>query len=185
MYMNWDRSMEVGHPTIDADHQALINHLNALVDTLFNDDAAGGHVRERTAGMLDTLHGLIERLFGAETALMERCGFPNADEHAAQHQELLDQFVLFMEHFTAGTGESLAHFIRFLREWFDYHAETWDQPLAAWLRAGPRSDPLLPQAPQSRGGDLHACHRPAGGGGHDLRRPPGDLPPRSMPYSRL
>jgi len=139
-YMSWNSSMEVGHPTVDAGHKALVDHINAFVATLFDsdgdDDGHGTCIKARVAQALVGLRSAMVEFFRCEEALMGQREFPNLIEHRSQHQDLLAQFDLFVEHFTAGATDSVAHTARFLREWFDYHEENWDRPLGAWLRGG-------------------------------------------------
>lgn len=169
-YMSWDRSMEVGHPTVDAGHQALVDHINAFVETVFDNADHGTCIKARAAQALVRLRTAMVDLFRCEEALMGQRDFPNLAEHRGQHQDLLAQFDLFVEHFTAGATDSVAHMARFLREWFDYHEENWDLPLGAWLRGGTWLDlgAPLPIAPAI---DLPACSRPTGVSRHTSARP--------------
>lgn len=162
-YMSWDSSMEVGHPTVDAKHKALVDHINAFVATLFDSDGDddGTCIKSRVTQALARLRSAMVELFRCEEALMGQREFPNLAEHRGQHQDLLAQLDLFVEHFTTGATDSVAHMARFLREWFDYHEENWDHPLAAWLRGGTWLDlgAPLPIAPAS---DLASRSRPTG-----------------------
>lgn len=144
MYMNWDSSMSIGHPSIDADHKALLDQINALVETAFDDNAHGSCVKARTEQMLADLRLAMADLVQSEESLMLQSDFPNVVEHRREHVELLKQFDHFVREFSASAGASLAHAVRFLREWFDYHEENWDRPLGAWLSASlkrPESEP--------------------------------------------
>lgn len=135
MYMNWDSSMAIGHPSIDADHKALLDQINVLVDTAFGDDSHGSCVKARTEQLLADLRVAMAELVQSEESLMLQYDFPNVVEHRREHVELLKQFDHFVREFSASAGASLAHAVRFLREWFDYHEENWDRPLGDWLRA--------------------------------------------------
>lgn len=135
MYMNWDSSMAIGHPSIDADHKALLDQINVLVDTAFGDDSHGSCVKARTEQLLADLRVAMAELVQSEESLMLQHDFPNLTEHRREHVELLKQFDHFVREFSASAGASLAHAVRFLREWFDYHEETWDRPFGAWLSA--------------------------------------------------
>ena len=135
MYMTWDNSMALGHPIVDAERKALLDHINDLVDAVFGEDGLGGHVRCRMMQLLGGLRSVLAEMFHAEELLMGQRGFPNLAEHRREHRELLDQFDLFIDSFNATAGASLAHAVRFLREWLDYHLENWDRPLVAWLGA--------------------------------------------------
>lgn len=134
MYICWDRSMAIGHPIVDAERKALFDHINDFVDSVFGDEGLGSHVRARTARLLGGLRANLAEMFRTEELLMRQQGFPNFDQHQREHRELLDQFDQFLLHFNATAGASLAHAVRFLREWLDFHMENWDRPLGIWLR---------------------------------------------------
>jgi hemerythrin-like metal-binding protein len=135
MYMTWDSSMEIGHPSTDAYHKALLEHINKLVETVFVDSELGPRIRAHTMQMLAGLRSLMTAHARAEDSLMVQYEFPLLAQHRKEHQELMEQFDLFVRQFSAGANASLAHAVRFLREWFDYHDEQWDRPLAMWLKA--------------------------------------------------
>lgn len=134
MYMNWDSSMSIGHPSIDADHKALLDQINVLVETAFDDNAHGSCVKARTEQLLADLRSAMAELVQSEESLMLQHDYPDVVEHRREHVELLKQFDHFVRQFTASAGASLAHLVRFLREWFDYHEENWDRPFGAWLQ---------------------------------------------------
>lgn len=134
MYICWDRSMAIGHPIVDAEHKVLFDHINDFVDSVFGDEGLGSQVKSRMSRLLDGLRANLAEMFRTEEILMRQRGFPNLAEHRREHRELLDQFDQFVGHFNATAGASLAHAVRFLREWLDFHLENWDRPLGAWLR---------------------------------------------------
>jgi hemerythrin len=135
-YMSWDSSMAIGNPVIDAEHKALLDQINDLVDAVFDIAGQGRAFRSQMAHLLARLRAAMAELFHTEEALMGRCGFPNAAEHREQHHDLIVQFDTFVRTFAAGAEVSLAHVVRFLREWFEHHTEHWDRSFGAWLRAG-------------------------------------------------
>lgn len=138
MYICWDRSMEIGHPIVDAEHKMLFEHINEFVDSVFGDEGLGAHVKSRMARLLEGLRANLAEMFQTEEILMRERGFPGLEEHRREHRELLDQFDQFVRHFNASAGASLPHAVRFLREWLDFHIEHWDRPLGAWLRLANR-----------------------------------------------
>ena len=64
---------------------------------------------------------------------MVSAGFPRIPEHRVQHASLLAQFEDFAEHFRSSHPGSVAMALRFLREWFEYHIEFYDAPMARWI----------------------------------------------------
>lgn len=139
MYMTWDRSMEIGHPIVDAERKALLEQINNLVDAVFGTAGLGAHVKARMSRMLGRLRAVMAEMFHTEEILMQQRGFPKLEEHRREHRELLVQFDQFVRVFNTSAGASLAHAVRFLREWLDFHAENWDRPLRTWLGAAGRA----------------------------------------------
>lgn len=128
--------MELGHPVIDQEHEALVACVNALVEVLFHDAVNGIPTptqRSRLTTAVDALRRTTEEHFQSEERIMDGLGFPDREAHRQQHTELLQQFARFMEHFHSPRSESVAHTIRFLREWFEYHVENHDKPMVRWI----------------------------------------------------
>lgn len=134
--------MELGHGQVDAEHRVLLTHLNRLVDVVFGADQ-DNEVFRHCGGRRACVEAAVEALrlatvehFRSEEALMAASAFPGVRVHADQHGELLDQLAKFAEHLHANQAESLPHAVRFFREWFEFHIETYDRALVRWIQAG-------------------------------------------------
>ena len=64
-------------------------------------------------------------------------------DHTAVAGEVQTQLDDFAEHFHASRADSLPHTVRFLREWFEFHIDTYDRALVRWLNTG---ENLLPES---------------------------------------
>ena len=141
-YINWNATYELGHRQIDAEHKGLHLHINQLVDAVFGDPAEhvdrSGHESRRLLieSLVDGLRAATADHFRSEEALMLASDFPAMKHHAEQHAELLDELARFAEHFHSTRADSLAHAVRFLREWFEFHLDTYDRALVRWLKTG-------------------------------------------------
>ena len=134
--------MELGHPLIDQEHEALVGCINTLVEALFHDSVNGIPTpteKSRIAGAVESLRSATEGHFRSEERLMEELGYPQRAGHNQQHAELLQQFGQFVTLFHSPRGESVAHTVRFLREWFEFHVDVHDGPLVRWINERPES----------------------------------------------
>lgn len=139
--MNLDDSATLGHGQIDAEHRSMLLHLNALVEQVFGGESRSAGPqdnetrRRRIEATIDALRQATAEHVASEEALMAAAGFPGIKSHVEQHAELLDQLARFAENFHATSTESLPHVIRFFREWFEFHHDTYDRALVRWLDA--------------------------------------------------
>ena len=82
----WDEAFESGNPTIDRQHQLLIAKANDLL--LLTTQAAD---REVLAAAVDDAFFHVAEHFRDEERQLRETGFDGLDEHAAEHQRLLQQ----------------------------------------------------------------------------------------------
>jgi hemerythrin len=149
-YIEWDASHELGFSQIDQEHCGLHLLINQLFDVVFGDwtrnatlRACGGRAAAIEAAF-QALRVATAEHFESEEALMLASDFPGMRTHAEQHLELLEQLDSFARHFHSTHADSLPHTVRFLREWFEFHIDTYDRALVRWLKTGDASPPAEP-----------------------------------------
>jgi len=108
--MVWHAAYDSGNPTIDAQHQALFRHANALLVAVLDSRPA-----DEVNAAIDALVDEVVRHFDDEERILRGTRFPGVDEHAEIHAGLVAQAVehvqAFREH-RAGVGalfQFLAH----------------------------------------------------------------------------
>ncbi|MGE5548316.1 MAG: bacteriohemerythrin [Solirubrobacterales bacterium] len=82
--VQWRSGLAVGDPLIDAQHQAFFDEVNAIADAL-----AEGAGREAVLGFYRKFLAGLAQHFRDEEALLARVGFPDIDNHHAEHEALL------------------------------------------------------------------------------------------------
>lgn len=138
-YIAWDASKELGHEKIDAEHQELLVHINRLVDIVFGvgpdreDPCRGVNRRLCIEAAVGALQFAATEHFSSEEVLMAGSDYPSSRVHAEAHADLLEQLDGFAAHFHSTSADSLPHAVRFLREWFEFHIDTYDRGLVRWL----------------------------------------------------
>jgi hemerythrin len=81
MVFAWDRSLIVGVPLIDQQHQELFGRLDRLVEAI-----RAGRSAQEVGGILDFLAGYVKEHFSAEEKVMEEAAYPEREAHAAEHR---------------------------------------------------------------------------------------------------
>ena len=141
-YINLDYTLELGHGSIDAEHRVLFGHVNRLIEIVLSDDRQASDLSgfdSRLAcikAAVEALYLATAEHFRSEEALMAASAFPGLRYHAEQHAELLQQLASFAERYRSTNADSLPHAMRFIREWFEFHIDTYDRALARWLKTG-------------------------------------------------
>ena len=141
-YLSWNASLELGHEQIDREHKGMLGQINRLFDAVFSecDRLASEHGSASrsvcVAAAVASLRICAAEHFCSEEALMQAADFPASPHHTEQHAELLEQLSNFEAHFHSTHADSLPHAVRFLREWFEFHVDTYDRALVRWLMTG-------------------------------------------------
>jgi hemerythrin-like metal-binding protein len=145
-YLSWNASLELGHEQIDREHKGMVGQINRLFDAVFTEcqrlaTEHGSSSRSACiAAAVATLRSVAAEHFRSEEALMAASDYPAMKHHAEQHAELLEQLASIEEHFNSRRTDSLPHAVRFIREWFEFHVDTYDRTLVRWLASG-RNEP--------------------------------------------
>lgn len=139
-YLSWNDSLELGHPIIDPDHQGLveaINRLARLIGPEAGDGLAEDERRKQVAAASQALREATEKHFQSEAWIMETAAYPALKAHQNQHQQLLAEYDAFAADFLHPAGGNAEPALNFLRDWFLYHMQTWDQSFVSWLAERP------------------------------------------------
>lgn len=122
----------VGHDLIDADHRALVDHLNLLYGAV----AAKASIDEQSR-LLEALISRTETHFHHEEALMQQMGYTGFDKHKAEHDMLLEEVRELQVRFNSGSITLTDSLFDYLSEWLNFHTVTTDKKLAdAVAKAG-------------------------------------------------
>jgi diguanylate cyclase (GGDEF)-like protein/PAS domain S-box-containing protein/hemerythrin-like metal-binding protein len=86
MQLRWNSNDNSLHPLIDQEHQQLILHSNDLLALLLQ-----GQDKENLIPSLENLLNEVISHFNDEEAILKERSFPQLDEHARLHRDLIDQ----------------------------------------------------------------------------------------------
>lgn len=129
--MKWHPSMSVGVPLIDTQHQAWIEHLNAVLNAIETRRGA-----EHIAKTLDFLVSYTHTHFATEEKHMVANAYPGLAEHVAKHAELKQTLAELVQEFREdGASHPLATAVsNFLNQWLLTHIRTVDSAFGAFVK---------------------------------------------------
>lgn len=124
--VEWNDSYKIGEASIDEQHQELFMRAADII-------AAVNHESQMLSAL--RLYQYTRTHFSHEEELMRRGNYPDIAAHLLQHETLLRQLQLFLQHITRDTlvKDELEDFIA---QWFLGHIANSDQKLASFLKTG-------------------------------------------------
>lgn len=127
--IRWTETMSVGVESIDSDHRHLIGLTNRLDEAV----RSGGGA-EVVDSVLDEMLRYTVYHFDREEALMDACGYPDADAHRHTHQVLKTQVANIRDRH-AGNPDTIhdREVLSFLRNWLTAHILGRDQLYAPFM----------------------------------------------------
>jgi hemerythrin len=123
---SWNDSLKIGIPTIDEQHQQLINQMDFLVQAMQNSQG-----KEEIAGIIEFLDRYIQQHFGYEENCMEKYRCPIATQNKEAHREFIANFEEIKAEFNKN-GASLLLVMKVnqnLLDWFINHIKKIDVQL--------------------------------------------------------
>ena len=135
MTILWRPLMAVGDATVDADHQTLIELINAVELILL---AGGG--RAKLATSLDQLSTYAKEHFEREEGLMRHTGFGGLEHHHQAHRGLRSQLVTLRTSIETAADDALPpeeveRLAALLRHWLLDHVFKEDMLLKPFLKS--------------------------------------------------
>jgi hemerythrin-like metal-binding protein len=127
--VEWKREFTLGIPSVDYEHEELVNLLNELHDGL--DQHSDG---EEVAGFLGEVYTRISSHFALEEQIMRQKKYAAYNEHKTDHEALLDEIREIMDAQDSGAFEELeGRLSSALQVWFTGHFKTHDARLHKML----------------------------------------------------
>jgi hemerythrin-like metal-binding protein len=121
--IEWRDEYRTGSPSVDHEHEELVNLINEAHDTLI-----AGAAPDETVLLLGEIYARIASHFALEEKLMREHRYEEYAPHKEDHEHLLDILRDIMEDLEAG-GEYEAGISVRLRDWFVEHFRTHDARL--------------------------------------------------------
>nr|WP_211105879.1 bacteriohemerythrin [Azospirillum melinis] len=150
IFMPWTDALAVGEEGIDTDHMILIALMNEAASLAGQTGRSGGDRRASAQALGDAVGRLLTYTalhFEQEERLMDRCGYPDARAHKAQHEALRARADELRRRLDA--GDSVAdELLALVREWLFEHIQRADKRIGEHLAAqsGARSGTVAARA---------------------------------------
>lgn len=125
----WNDSYSVGHTDIDNQHKRLFE----LADLLHN-AMSSGKGKEVLSKTLTDLVGYTKYHFSSEEKLMQKCQYPEYNQHKQAHDELTAKVIEFQKAFETSRAVLTIDLMQFLRDWLQHHIGETDKKVASYLK---------------------------------------------------
>ncbi len=120
--IEWKDEYSVGVQILDDDHKKLVQLLNQF-STAY--DYAMSESFERKA--LEDLIDYTKTHFSREEQIMEENGYPDVENHKAQHKKMIAQVETFVELYNLKGHDALEEVSNFLTKWLINHINGTDK----------------------------------------------------------
>jgi hemerythrin len=121
MFIHWDKSLETGHPLVDAEHRILVllfRKLDVSLKTHQPPEVMRHIIREVVR--------CVEFHFQSEENLMRETDYPGLEAHQSVHAELLIELNAYVAKIAAHR-EFPEDLLSFLNQWLTLHIAEHDQ----------------------------------------------------------
>lgn len=122
MLLEWRKEFQTGIPSVDYEHQELIDLINRAHAEM---EAQSRDV----ADFIGEIYARISLHFALEEQTMRAHDYGHYAEHKADHERLLDELRDIMDEYDGTTAFDATALGERLRDWFAIHFKTHD----AWL----------------------------------------------------
>ena len=122
--ITWKEEFSVGVPSIDHEHQELIESINAL-----NEVAHDGSNFEKVSAALGEIYTQISAHFALEERIMRTAHYDGYPEHKEDHEDLLEELRDIMDRIDYDGTYDERRLGQELEAWFSVHFSTHDARL--------------------------------------------------------
>ena len=124
----WKDEYSVSVLRFDREHQKLFNLINEL-----NDAMAEGRGRFVAVRVLRELSEYARWHFSGEESAMRRAGYPDLEQHIAEHETFVKTVNGYYEQYSGGQSGIPIDLLYFLRDWLTKHILESDRRYAESL----------------------------------------------------
>lgn len=129
VFFKWLSEYSVNIPTIDEQHQELVNILNRLFIAVSKRE--GNKV---IAGILDALMEYTQTHFTLEERLMKEANYQDFEHHKHEHKKLIEQLDQLSKKYMVEDKPIYFELLNFLRNWLKEHILGCDTKYSAALQ---------------------------------------------------
>jgi hemerythrin len=126
--IQWSDSLELGVSSIDDQHKELVRLLNEL--------GAALQANQAQEVLMDIFNDLVAHTishFGHEELAFAQYGYPCAQAHVQEHEDLKCQIIETKQKLVSGSKQFSDSLLFFLRDWLNKHILESDKKAAEFL----------------------------------------------------
>lgn len=121
----WDKSLDIGYPDIDRQHQQWIDLLNKLENNLLSDTSK--KKENEKVQILKEILDFTSAHFNDEEEIMKSCNYPKLIEHYRMHKDFHQKVYDLYRDVLGGNYVLDSELISMLRSWFLNHTQNEDR----------------------------------------------------------
>ena len=129
VFFKWSSDYSVNIPTIDEQHQELVNILNRLFVAVSRREGS-----KVIASILDALMSYTQTHFTLEERLMREANYKGLKPHMLEHKKLIDQLDQLTGKYMLDEKPIYFEMLSFLRTWLKEHIQGCDTKYSAALQ---------------------------------------------------
>jgi hemerythrin len=126
----WTEELSCGLAEVDEQHQRLLRMLNELHEAMLRKEG-----QKIVGGILARMNDYTIYHFSCEEGLMSRSGYPDLEEHIAEHEDFIQQVHKFQRQFDLGKFGLCIDILRYLSSWLLNHIMGSDKAFAPYVDA--------------------------------------------------
>ncbi len=126
--IEWSDSLSVNVTAFDNEHRKLIDIINDL-----NDAMKEGKSNVVMGEIISRLIAYTGKHFKSEEQCFAQYGYPDAEAHRKEHEELVKKVVEIQERFNSGQMALSIEIMNFLRDWLRSHIKKSDKAYTAFF----------------------------------------------------
>ena len=134
--LSWSPQYQIGHETIDAEHQELFRLVNA-----FHDNWLEKRSRQEIARVLNQLITYAQKHFQHEEAIMTTAAYPQLADHQFIHEAMVDTIFKLRQSFETNDFHLEIETMKFVRSWLVDHIVNHDTLFRNFLARHQASQP--------------------------------------------
>jgi hemerythrin-like metal-binding protein len=127
----WNEQMSVGVQAMDDDHKELVVLMNELHEVVVS-----GQSRNALNDVIDRIMKSAKAHFGKEEDLLFKAGFPGADAHHSEHEQMLKTGLEWQAYFKDVSSPAMSlEAMSGFQSWLDNHIQGADMLYGQHLNA--------------------------------------------------
>ncbi|HCT29918.1 MAG TPA: hemerythrin [Bacteroidales bacterium] len=121
-FFKWEKTYAFGIEAIDKDHQMLVMIINELYEAM-----ESGNSKKILNDIVYRLTDYAKNHFRREEMILKSIAYHEYDSHKAEHNDFINQVVVFKQKLDSGEIAFSVEVARFLREWLKEHILSSDK----------------------------------------------------------